>query len=161
MRRVLPQPAVSAMLLVTWLLLHNDVSAGVFLSGALLAVALPGWTLRFWPEYPRTVRLRPLLRLIGVVLYDIVVANMRMVVLILGPRRRLRPEFIVVPVNLREPFAITLLTSIISLTPGTVSANLSGDRRRLLVHDLDVEDPAIAIERIRTRYEARLSEVFE
>src|SRR5690606_7000206 len=99
-RRVLPQPGVSAMLLVTWLLLHNDVSAGVFLSGALLAVALPRWTLRFWPEYPRTVRLRPLLRLIGVVLYDIVVANMRMVVLILGPRRRLRPEFIVVPVNL-------------------------------------------------------------
>lgn len=161
MSRVVPQPVISATLLLTWLLLHNAISVGLLLTGVLLAVGLPLLTQRFWPEYPRTIRIAPLLRLIGVVIYDIVVANMRMVVLILGPARRLRPRFVVVPVTLQEPFAITLLASIISLTPGTVSANLSGDRRSLLVHDLDVEDPDTAVQRIRERYEKPLMEVFE
>lgn len=161
MSRVMPQPVISATLLLTWLLLHNGVSVGLLLTGGLLAVGLPLVTHRFWPEYPRTIRIAPLLRLIGVVVYDIVVANMRMVVLILGPARRLRPQFIVVPVTLQEPFAITLLASIISLTPGTVSANLSGDRRSLLVHDLDVEDQETAVQRIRERYEKPLMEIFE
>ncbi|HSJ33052.1 MAG TPA: Na+/H+ antiporter subunit E [Longimicrobiales bacterium] len=161
MSRFVPQPVISATLLLTWLLLHNAISVGLLLTGVLLAVGLPLLTQRFWPEYPRTIRIGPLLRLIAVVIYDIVVANMRMVVLILGPARRLRPQFVVVPVTLREPFAITLLASIISLTPGTVSANLSGDRRSLLVHDLDVEDPETAVARIRERYEKPLMEVFE
>jgi multicomponent K+:H+ antiporter subunit E len=161
MSRILPQPVISAALLVTWLLLHNAISVGLLLTGVLFAVGLPLVTHRFWPEYPRTIRIAPLLRLIGVVIYDIVVANMRMVVLILGPARRLRPQFVVVPVTLQEPFAITLLASIISLTPGTVSANLSGDRRSLLVHDLDVEDKETAVQRIRERYEKPLMEIFE
>jgi multicomponent K+:H+ antiporter subunit E len=161
MTRVLPQPVISTALLLTWLLLHNSVSAGLLASGVILAVVLPLGTQHFWPEYPRTVRFLPLLRLIGVVLYDIVVANLRMVVLILGPKSRLRPHFIVVPVTVRQPFAITLFASIISLTPGTVSANLSGDRRSLLVHDIDVEDEDTAVQRLKHRYERPLMEIFE
>ncbi|MGH7449149.1 MAG: Na+/H+ antiporter subunit E, partial [Longimicrobiales bacterium] len=158
MTRILPQPAISFALLLTWLLLHNDVSVGLLISGVILAVAVPLGTQRFWPEYPRTVRIRPLFRLIGVVLHDIVIANLRMVVLVLGPKRRLRPHFIVVPVTLREPFPITLLASIISLTPGTVSANLSGDRRSLLVHDVNIDDVESAVQRIKSRYEKPLRE---
>jgi multicomponent K+:H+ antiporter subunit E len=161
MRRVLPQPIMSTALLMTWLLLHNSVSAGLLLSGVMLAVGLPLGTQHFWPEYPRIVRVRPLVRLIGVVLHDIVIANLRMVVLVLGPRSRLRPHFIVVPVALREPFPITLFASIISLTPGTVSANLSGDRRSLLIHDLNVEDAETAVKRVKQRYEKPLMEIFE
>lgn len=161
MSRVLPQPVISAALLLTWLLLHNSVSAGLLVSGAVLAIVLPLWTRHFWPEYPRTIRVRPLVRLIGVAIYDIIVANLRMVVLILGPNKRLRPHFVVVPVTAQHPFAITLFASIISLTPGTVSANLSGDRRSLLVHDLDVEDPDTAVRRMKDRYEKPLMEIFE
>lgn len=161
MTRILPQPFVSTALFLTWPLLHNSVSTRVLLSGALLAILLPHVTQRFWPEYPRTVRVAPLLRFTGIVLYDIVVANLRMVVLILGPARRLRPHFITVPVTLREPFALTLLASAISLTPGTVSVNLSGDRRTLLVHDIDVEDASTAVQRILNRYEKPLQEIFE
>lgn len=161
MRRLMPQPVISATLFVTWLLLHNAVSPALLLSGAALAVGIPLATHRFWPEYPRIVRVGPLVRLIGIVLFDIVVANLRMVVLILGPTSRLRPQFIVVPVALRQPFAITLFASIISLTPGTVSANLSGDRRLLLVHDLNVEDGDTAVQRMKHRYERPLMEIFE
>jgi multicomponent K+:H+ antiporter subunit E len=53
-----------------------------------------------------------------------------------------------------------MLASIISLTPGTVSADLSDDRKTLLVHGLDVDDEAVLVEQIKRRYEAPLLEVF-
>lgn len=161
MNRLLPQPWMSAALFAGWLLLNNSIAAGVVVAGIFLAVALPLFTQRFWPEYPRTVRVLPLLRLSVIVLFDIVIANLRVAVLILGPVRRIRPHFVVVPVDLKQPFPITLLASIISLTPGTISANLSGDRSALLVHDIDVENPDLTVRRIKDRYERALKEIFE
>lgn len=159
--RWLPQPAMSATVLATWLLAHNSVAPLLLLTGLVLAIGIPLWTQRFWPEYPRKVRYLPLLRLIRVLLYDIVIANLRVAVLILGPRSRLNPHFIVLPLALKQPFPITLLASMISLTPGTVSANLSGDRRTLLVHELSAADPDATVARIKERYEKPLMEIFE
>jgi multicomponent K+:H+ antiporter subunit E len=160
-KRLLPQPAMSVSLLAAWLLLHNSVDGGAVVLGIALAVALPLFTDRFWPEYPSTIRIGPLVRLVGVVLFDIIIANVRVAILIIGPARRWKPKFIVIPLDLRQPFPITLLASIISLTPGTVSANLSGDRRSLLVHDLVVNDAGDAVRRIKQRYERPLKEIFE
>jgi multicomponent K+:H+ antiporter subunit E len=78
-----------------------------------------------------------------------------------NPFRKVRPGFIVIPLDVRHPFAITLLASTISLTPGTVSANLSGDRRSLLVHSFDLADEAAAVAAIKNRYERRIREIFE
>lgn len=161
MRRVLPQPLMSLTLFVVWLLLYNSIAPIVVVGGAILALAVPMLTARYWPEYPQTVRIGRLLRFIPLVLFDIVVANMRVLVLILGPARRWRPHFFVIPLDLKQPFPITLLASVITLTPGTVSANLSGDRRSLLVHGLDVEDPELAARQIKDRYEKPLMEIFE
>jgi multicomponent K+:H+ antiporter subunit E len=159
--RLLPQPLLSVALLLVWLLAHNAASPGLVVLGLVLAVAIPLLTGRFWPEYPRRVRYGPLLRLLVVVIADIIVANLRVALLILGPPTRLRPGFLTLPLRVRSPHAITMLAGIISLTPGTVSANLSGDGRTLLVHGLDLGDPAAAAERIRSRYETPLVEVFE
>ena len=77
------------------------------------------------------------------------------------PRRDLRPAWIVIPLELRRPEAITSLAATITLTPGTVSCDLSEDGRALLVHCLHAPDPdAVRIE-IQERYEARLKEIFE
>lgn len=159
--RLLPQPLLSVSLLAVWLLANNAASPGLVLLGLVLAVVIPLMTRRFWPEYPHRVRYKPLLRLLGIVIADIVIANLRVALLILGPPARLRPGFFALPLRVRTPHAITMLAGIISLTPGTVSANVSGDQRTLLIHGLDLDDPAEAAERIRSRYERPLLEIFE
>ncbi|MBX3211530.1 MAG: Na+/H+ antiporter subunit E [Labilithrix sp.] len=161
MRRLLPQPAVSVALFVVWLLADDGFTLGGAAVGAVLAIAIPLWTAKFWPGYPRRVRLLPLLRLAVVVAFDIVVANLRVAVLVLGPLRRVRPTFIEVPLALESDHALTLLASLMSLTPGTVLVNVSGDRRTLLVHGLAIGDGAREIARIKSRYEALVKEAFE
>lgn len=160
-QRFLPQPLTSAWLLAVWLLANNTLAPGHLLLGSVLAVGVPLLTARFWPEHPASVRYRPLARLMVVVLFDIVIANLTVARLILDPTRRLRSRFFDVPVELQTPFATTLLASIISLTPGTVSSDLGADGRSLLVHGLDVADEAATVNRIKTRYERPLKEIFE
>ncbi len=161
MNRWLPQPFLSLFLWLVWLLLVNTVSPGHILLGALLAMILPLLTARFWPERPKIHRPWKLLRYIGVLLLDIGLANLTVARLILGPTRKLRPAFIQLPLELQSEFAISILASTISLTPGTVSSDLSPDRKTLLIHALDIESEAEVIDHIKQRYEKPLKEIFE
>ncbi|MFM1891429.1 MAG: hypothetical protein RLZ44_506, partial [Pseudomonadota bacterium] len=149
MRRLLPHPLLSAILVVIWLLLVNQLSIGHLLLGALLGWAVPLYTARFWPDQVRVRRPLLLLRFIAVVLYDIVVANVAVARLILGRQERLQPAFLVLPLRLRSDVAISLLANTISLTPGTVSTYLSADRRCLIVHTLHTTAPEELLATIR------------
>jgi len=130
----------------------------------VVAVLLPHFTQRFVGEAMGHARGgRALLRAARftlLVTWDIVMANVAVARLILGPMDRLRPAYVEVPIALEQPLAISLLASIITMTPGTVSADLSDDRRRLLVHVLDTSDPAALVEQIKSRYERPLAEIF-
>lgn len=161
MRRLLPHPALSITLLVVWLLMANSITAGGIALGAVFALVLPKFTQPFWPGRPRIRFGRALLRYLAVVLFDIVIANFQVGWLILFRRNRdLRSRWLVVPIALTTPEAITVLAATISLTPGTVSSDVSADGRYLLVHALDVADEDAEIARIKSRYEAPLLRIF-
>jgi multicomponent K+:H+ antiporter subunit E len=161
MRWLLPHPGLSGLLLVVWVLMANTVTAGGVLLGAALALALPKFTQPFWPDRPRVRFGRALASYVVIVLFDILVANFQVARLILFRRNRdLRARWLVVPIDLTTPEAVTVLAGTISLTPGTVSSDVSSDGRHLLVHALDVADEAAEVARIKTRYEARLLRIF-
>ncbi len=155
----MPAPLLSAALLVVWLLLNNTLAPGQILLGALLALVLPLLTDRLRPE--RAHLRRPVLaaRLLLRVLWDIVLANFEVARRILGPEAALRPRFVWLPLDIRDPWGIAVLAGIITLTPGTVSSDLTADRRYLLVHALDVDDPAALVAAIKQRYERPLMEI--
>jgi multicomponent K+:H+ antiporter subunit E len=156
----LPHPLLSLLLLSIWLLLNDSLAPGQILLGAALGLLIPLFTRRFWPD-PAPLR-RPILavRLVGLVLWDIVVANFVVSRLVLGPPRAVKPAFVRIPLDVTGDFAVTVLVSVISLTPGTVSAELDPKRRHLLVHALSEDSPDSLVQQIKTRYEAPIKEVF-
>lgn len=160
MNRWLPHPLMSLALTVVWLLLANDFGPGPLLAGALLGLLIPHFTSGFWPERPRVHRPLLLARYLLALAKDILIANLHVARLVLGPRERLRPAFIEYELELSDAFAVTVLAGTLSLTPGTVSADLSLDRRKLLIHSLDVPDRAALCRQIRDRYERPLKEIF-
>lgn len=159
-RRWLPHPLMSLTLVLVWLLLANEFTFGQLLLGGVLGLLIPHFTGNFWPERPRLRHPGLLGRYLLVLLGDIILANFQVARLVLGPTARLRPDFIEFPLELTDEFAITMLASTISLTPGTVSADLSSDHRTLLIHSLDVPDPNELCRRIKNRYEEPLKEIF-
>lgn len=159
--RWLPHPVSSVALWIIWLMFNNTIAPAHIVLGAILGITIPWMTRVFWPEHLRLSNPLVALRLFFVVLYDIVIANLIVARLILGPVSALRPAFVELPLQLQSPYAISALASIITLTPGTVSVYLSEDRRTLLVHALDVDDQNALVAEIRQRYEAPLKEIFE
>jgi len=160
LHRLLPQPAMSLLILGLWLVLAPAPTTGQVIIGLVLALGLPRLTRRFWPDPPRLAHGGAALLLVGRVLGDIVAANLVVARQILGPTSRLRPGFLEVPLDLRDPFPATLLGSIVSLTPGTVSVDIDRERWVLLVHALHVEDASAAVAEIKARYEAPIRRVF-
>lgn len=161
MSRWLPHPILTPVLVVIWLLLNNSVSLGHIVLGLVLGWAIPRFTINYWPEPVHLHRPTVLMRLLGVFVYDVVVANVAVARLILLGPARLRPAFVPVQLDVTHPLAISLLANIICLTPGTVSAELSADHRILVVHTLDTDDPEGLAATIKQRYEAPLKEVFQ
>lgn len=161
LEKLVPHPVLSASLFVIWLLLVNSMAVGQFLLAALFAIGVPLITHRFWPE--RTPLHRPRLGalLIARLLWDILVANLAVARRVLGPKSALRPRFVRMRVELENEFAIAILANTISLTPGTVSVEVSADHRTLTIHCLDVPDPDMLIGNIKRRYEQPLREIFQ
>ena len=155
-----PHPLLSLLRLLIWLLLNDSLAPGQILLGTVLGLLIPLFTNRFWPE--RAYFRRPVLavQLAGRVMMDIVVANFIVIRIVLGPREAIKPAFVRVPLDVTGDFGVTALASVISLTPGTVSAELDADRRHLLVHALSEEDPDALVRQIKTRYEAPIKEIF-
>jgi len=160
-KRLLPAPLLSATLLVVWLLLNNTLDPAQLVLGAALALIVPWFTERLRPQRPRIRRPLVIVRLALVVLWDIVLSNIEVARRILGPEAAIRPAFVWVPLAITDPHAIVSLAGIITMTPGTLTAELSDDGRHLLVHAFNVDDEAALVAQIKARYEAPLKEIFE
>jgi multicomponent K+:H+ antiporter subunit E len=162
LRRLFPHPLLTATLLVAWLLLVNHVSPGNLLLGLLLGTLLPLVTAPYWPNRPRIRRPLALVGYVLLVVWDIALANIAVARIVLFmPNHRIRSAWIVVPHDLRTPEAITMLAGTITLTPGTVTADMSACGRALLIHALHAPDPDAVRDTIKHRYEARLKGIFE
>ena len=162
MRRWLPYPAMSALLLVIWLLLNQTLAPGQFVVGAILGVVLARiFRLLDAP----TLRLRNphrLLLLAARVSLDVVRSNYAVAKLIVrGQSRAVQSGFVSVPLRLTNPYALAVLACIITSTPGTIWVSYDAGRNVLLIHVLDLVDETVWIRTIRDRYEHLLLEIFE
>lgn len=160
LRRWLPHPLLTTVLVALWMALLNSFSAGGLLMGIVLGMVIPIYTAHFWPERPYIRSPLRAISLLLIVMFDVVVANIQVAYLILfRPADQLRSRWISVPLDLTSPEGITVLIATITLTPGTVASDLSADGRTLLVHCLDVEDEDATVQRIKQRYERRIGEI--
>jgi len=160
-RKIFPHPLLSVMLTVVWLLLVNSIALGSIVMGLILGILTPIFSAPFWPNRPKLRNPLMIIEYMAVVLWDIVVANISVAGIVLLKRNQdMRPAWIMVPLELTSPEAITVLAGTITMTPGTVTSMVAADGRSLLVHCLHTDDPDGVRDEIKNRYERRLLEVF-
>ena len=161
-RKILPHPYLTLMLVVVWQMLVNKLTLGNLVLGLILGLVIPLLTAPYWPNRPRLRSLPRIVEYMAVVLWDIVMANIQVAGIILFKRNaNTRPAWISIPLELHPPEAITVLAGTITMTPGTVSSDLAADGHSLLVHCLHAPDPDAVRDQIKARYERRLKEIFE
>lgn len=163
MRRWLPLPLMSLVLLAIWLLLNQTLAPAHLLLGGLLAIVVPLWARRLLPMAPVRIY-KPLVlgRLLSMALVEIIRSclNVSRIILFTRPEG-INSQFIRIPLDLKNPYGLALLSCLINSTPGTVWAELLPGSNDLALHVFDLHDEAWWVETIKTRYEQPLIEIFE
>jgi len=150
-----------ALMAVAWGALTGDFSLLNLGAGAaigLVALRIGGLRGRLSFGF---VRRLPLALGFGVFfLKELVVANLRVAAMVLGPRRWLKPALLALPLDVKSDPEIAMLANLITLTPGTLSVDVSPDRSTLYVHCLGVDDAEAVRREIKDGMERRVAELF-
>ena len=157
--RVLPHPFVSVLVGLSWLMLGHSSEAFDIFMAIMLGLIIPKIVQPFIVRTPN-IHWQPAIRLIFVVLWDIIVSNIRVAKQVLGPTKNLHPKWFRVPLDTDHEHVNALLAMIITTTPGTVSAGIDQERGDILVHALSCDDIDAEIEAIKVRYEIPLIDIF-
>jgi multicomponent K+:H+ antiporter subunit E len=160
----LPSPLMSVMLFLIWLMLNQTVEPAHLLLGSILAIVVPVLTAPLMQPvgFPRIGRPLVLFRLLSMALLEIIRScfNVSRIILFTNPKG-LKSEFIRIPLDLRDPYGLALLSCLINMTPGTVWAEILPEKTELLLHVFDLYDEQWWIDTIKTSYEKPLIEIFE
>jgi multicomponent K+:H+ antiporter subunit E len=163
MKRWLRFPALSAALLVAWLLLNQSVEPAHLLLGAALAVVVPWLVQPLLPhDGPRLRNPGAAARLLRMAVVEIVRSAFTVCRLILAPPPGgVNARFIRIPLDLRDRNGLAVLSCLINITPGTVWVELLPDTHELVLHVFDLHDTQWWVATIKQRYEQPLKDIFE
>lgn len=157
---MIPLFPINLLLALVWVAVTGAFSLANLLFGfALGAVGL--WLIREQVGTQTYVgRSRRIFALILVFLYELVKSALKVAWIVVQPRMPINPGIIAYPLRVDRDFEITLLANLITLTPGTLSVDVSADRKFLYVHAIDVPDAAALKRDIAASFERRIMEVF-
>jgi multicomponent Na+:H+ antiporter subunit E len=151
--------AANLLLALVWAALMGrfdvpNLAFGFLLGFFFLAVtrAVPG-SARYAGRVPR------LLSLLSFFAWELLVSNLEVAVEVVSPRPRRRPGIVRVPLDAETDVEITLLACLITLTPGTLTLEVSEDRKSLVVHAMFLDDPERLVRSIKDGFERRVLEV--
>lgn len=162
LKRLFPHPLLSVLLFITWMLLVNQFKLGSLVMALILAIVIPKLTSAYWDDRPKVKNVPAFAAYCLLVLWDIIVANIQVAMIILFKRNEdIKSAWVPIPIDLKTPEAITMLAGTITMTPGTVTADMSSCGKVLLIHSLHAPDPDAVRDDIKSRYEARLKRIFE
>ena len=114
------------------------------------------------PDAPKVKKWHLLFKLLGIVIVDIVKSNIAVArVILFGRRGGHRSEFVLMPVELEDRTALSLLAIIVTSTPGSAWLEYDSRDKTVLLHVFDVEDKDAWVDLAKNRYEKILLEVFQ
>ena len=152
---------IIVLLMLAWMALWGTLDVGTAFMGLVVALASTGIVRQLyddrrpWPSRrPSFIRFLRLLQLGGIFILELVWSTLSVTKEVLRPRVDIKPAIIAVPLDVVTDVQITVLANLVSLTPGTLSIDVSDDRRVLYVHVLTIDDDGTSARRaIKDRLE--------
>lgn len=143
----------NVMLALVWAAFVGHLTIPDLLVGFALGYALLGWLMPTDEARAHLRRVPLMLVFLFYYAWQVIASSFRIAWEVVTPRAHRRPGIIRVPLDARTDLEIGLLVSLVTFTPGTLALDLSKDRKTIVVHDMFLDDPQAARQRIKDRYE--------
>lgn len=151
---------LNLVLALLWAMANGEVTLWTLGSGFLVGMLVLHLVGPVLGDSRYAVRFIRAIALMLFFLRELVLSSVRVAIDVLRPTFTMRPAILQVPLEVNEDVQITLLANLISLTPGTLSVDVSDDRSNLYVHAMYGDDPEAEVRRIKRDFERRIQEVF-
>lgn len=151
--------AMNLLLALVWLALTGEITPGNFALGFAAGYGALRVSRGVLPKTGYFGKLTQLARFAGFFLWELVKANLRVAYDVLTPRHHMMPAVVAIPLDLETDEEITLLATLMTLTPGTLVLDVSRDRRTLYIHAMYVHDVEKTRAEIKNGFERRVMEL--
>lgn len=142
-----------------WLTLSETQSFPNFLFGYLLGML---FLFLFYSQQSARFYMKPVLAVVKLFLifcWEILISNLNVLVYVFRPISDLHPGIVAMDVDFKTDFELTLLTSLITMTPGTMTVDVAENEKRIYIHALDCSHPEALVQHIRNTFEKSIKEV--
>ncbi len=151
---------LNVFLAFAWAALLGEYTTANFIAGFVLGYAML-WIMQYViGSSSYFVKVRQVVNLIALFIWELILANLRVAYSVIAPHK-MRPGIVAIPLDITSDVEITLLANMITLTPGTLSLDVSDDRRVLYVHGMHVHDLESFRRDIKDGFERKVKEAFE
>lgn len=152
--------ALNIILALVWASITGAFTPGNVVAGFILG-SLALWMVRNQFDTRYFSRGYELPRLILLFLYELVMSALRVALDVISPRRTFRPGIIGIPLDTKSDLQTTVLANLITLTPGTLSIDVSTDKTMLYIHAMRADDPEGLVKSIKEGFEAQIREALD
>jgi len=151
---------LSVFLGLLWLVLTGEYTVLNFILGMVLSFLLIIYSGTYTGISLKIKKIHKIIFLIFFFLFELILANIRVTFEILSPPLRMKPGIVKIPLSLDDNFQITLLANLITLTPGSLTLDVSEDKKFIYIHSMYIKDREKFISSIKNGFEKRIKEIF-
>lgn len=148
------------LLALAWAALNGQLTPETLAGGFVLGYIILYLSRRALGSHRYVTKVPQVLRFLGYFVVELFKSNIRVAYEVITPHFNMRPAIIAVPLDIQSDIEITLLANLITLTPGTLSLDVSSDKRVLYVHSMYVTDIEAFRDEIKNGFERRVKELF-
>ncbi|WP_018931515.1 Na+/H+ antiporter subunit E [Gracilibacillus lacisalsi] len=153
------QIILNLVIAIMWMFLGETYTFVSFLTGYIIGALLLFMLRRFIPDAFYLERVWKMIKLVFLFIKELLISNIDILKWVYKPHKDYKPGIFALPTDLKSNWEITMLTSLISLTPGTLSVAVSKNNDTIYIHAMDIDDNETAIEAIKTTFEKAIMEV--
>jgi multicomponent Na+:H+ antiporter subunit E len=151
--------AWNLVLAALWAAVLGQLSLGNLAAGFAIGLAILAVGGRLFGSSRYFEKLLRGVEFAGFFLGQLALSSLRVATDIVRPRHRARPGIVAVPLDARSDAEITLLANLVSLTPGSLSLDVSDDRKTFFVHIMFLDDAEASRREIKEGFERRVLEL--
>ncbi|RAZ66626.1 Na+/H+ antiporter subunit E [Planococcus maitriensis] len=153
------QVLLNFFLALVWMFMTVSFTPSGFVIGFLVGLGIIVLMRRFFSKRLYILRVWALISLFLLFLRELFLSSIQVFAIVIRPKMNIKPAIFEMETELSNDWQVTLLSALITLTPGTLVIGISEDQKRLYIHALDFEDIDSAVSSIKNTFERAILEV--
>lgn len=142
-----------------WMFLNTSFSAQTFITGYLIGMLIIFSMRRYFKGMYYLKRVWAVIKLVFIFMRELILSNIAVFRIVIRPKMDIKPNIFAFHTDLKHDWEITLLSSLITLTPGTLVVHVSDDQKTLYIHAIHADEVKEEIESIKSSFEKAIKEV--